>query len=823
MNVTEEVNQIFQTTINTCKKLFHQKMQPEHLFYTILNLLKEIPKQNEIKQELENYLEKQPKINPINEVGYSMDTINIFNELSNKSNQITLDSLIKELIKFNRLKELLNKFLSKEELSKLEEKYNSIKNISEFTTNMVNEARDGLYDPVIGRVNEIRSIMEILSKKIKSNVILVGDPGVGKTAIVQGLAQLIANSNASNLNGYDLLNIDVTGIVAGTGIKGEFENRMKSILKEIESKSNIVIFIDEIHMALNAGNSGKDSMDMGNILKPALARGLKCIGATTHEEYRKYIECDPAFSRRFMKVNVDEPSIDNALTMLRGIKERFEAYHGIHIRDDALKFAVNCKKYLSGRRLPDLAIDLIDTSCASKIIESNSETGELMNLKDKLWSLNLEKATIEIDYNRISKTGKNEKEINELKNRIEKITEEINKTEYIYKKTLEEFEREKTNIFKLKTMRQELEKYNIQLENAKRENNYLKVADLSKHTIPFIENKIKELKKYILINSNDVANIISRWTNIPLTRLTLKDNERLANMVNRLSNKVFGQTHVIKEIVNSIIQSRMGLNDPNKPISFLFLGPTGIGKTELAKSLSYELFDSENKLTVLDMSDYANEISITKLIGAPAGYIGYEEGGTLTEPVKQKPFNIVLFDELDLAHERVLNILYQLLDEGRVTDGKRNIIDFKNTIIIMTSNIGTEEILNSINGIDENSILMKLNNKFGMALTNRIDKILYFNKLDIKILENIFDYQLFLLNKRLVNKKIELIVNENVKKFVIEKSYSPIYGARPLKREIQRFMDGVTQLLLEENVNRIEVSMNEGKRVGDYYYKPLSN
>ncbi|KAF7700626.1 Chaperone protein ClpB [Cucumispora dikerogammari] len=857
MNVTKEVEQIFEKSINTCKTFSHQKMQPEHIFYSVLNYLPKFPKKAELKKRIENYLEAQPKISPVTEVQYTIDTINILNDLTNTQQTVTIDILIKELIRFYRLKQLLNEILTPEELKTLEATNSSSVELSEYTTNMVEEAKSGRYDPVIGRVQEIRSIIEILSKKTKSNVILVGDPGVGKTAVVQGLAQLIANGEASNLNGYDLLSVDITGIVAGTGVKGEFEKRMKSLLEEVESKTNIVLFIDEIHMALNAGSSGSGSaMDMGNIIKPALARGLKCIGATTNEEYRKYIENDPAFSRRFMKLNIDEPSIEDALTMLRGIKERFEAFHGIHIRDDALKFSVNCKKYLSGRRLPDLAIDLIDTACASKIIESNLESGELMNLKEKLWSLKLEKATIEIDYNRLVtvpsspehvdsttndstkslKLDTDLKDISELKKRLENISLRISETEELYKTTNEEFEKEKTNIFKLKTMRQELEKYNLQLETAKRENNFLKVADLTKHTIPFVENKIKELKKYIQIIADDVASVVSKWTKIPVTRLSLKDNERLTQMFDRISSKVFGQEHVIYEVVNSLTQSRLGLNDPNKPLSFLFLGPTGVGKTELAKCLAYELFDSESKLTVLDMSDYANEISVTKLIGAPAGYIGYEEGGTLTEPVKQKPYNVVLFDELDLAHEKVLNILYQLLDEGRVTDGKRNVIDFKNTIIIMTSNIGSEEILNSIKSEesgnlagapilkDESIILNKLNSKFGMALTNRIDKILYFNKMDVKILKNIFDSQLKILNRRLFEKKLQLVVDNKVKRLVIEKSYTPNFGARPVKREVQRFMDGVTQIILQRGVGKTEhirVSLDEengGLRVGDLYY-----
>ncbi|KAH9410673.1 AAA domain-containing protein [Ordospora pajunii] len=697
--------------------------------------------------------------------------------------------------------------------------------ISKFAVDMVEQARQNVFDPVIGRDEEIRQVVEILSKKTKSNAILVGKPGVGKTAIVNGIAQMIANGEAPTLQGVRIYNVDVGSMVAGTSHRGDFEERLKKLVKEAESTPGVVLFIDEIHIVLGAGKTD-GAMDAANMLKPGLAAGtIKCIGATTHDEYRKYVEKDPAFERRFVQVVVREPCIEDSVTMLRGLKERLEAYHGVKIADSALVYAATAsKKYISNRRLPDVAIDLIDTACASAVIALESEPQEILNARAKAWSLELEKTSLEIDLGR-EKDEQTMRRLENVKERIEEVKRSLQPMEDAYVK-------DKSYIIEVKQLKKKLEDTKLRLAQAERDRNTYLAYDLKTNVIPVIESEIKRVETVEVILPVNVAEVISRWTGIPVKRLTLKENERLLEMPQRIKQRIFGQDHAVDSIVDSILQSRVGLSRDDKPIgAFLLLGPTGVGKTELAKAIATELFDDEKNMLVLDMSDYGNEMSITKLIGASAGYVGYNEGGALTEPIKSRPYSVILLDEVDLAHQTVLNVLYQLLDEGRVTDGKGSTVDFRNCVLIMTSNLGQEVIMRSDVMTDEDKSEMEriVLHRFGPPLVNRIDDVIYFNKLGKDSMYMILEYQISQLNKRLGEKGMVLSISDAVKDDVVEKAHSSMYGARLLKRFIQsNFVHALTKIMLmrvNEDLISVECThpseMAEGMRIADYVYKVI--
>lgn len=823
-NLSTNVQEILVKSGQLAKNHKNLNIEPEHVLYTIIDsnspFLKKLNKEskNLILNEMILRFEKFQK---------SENMPNISSRLTNALSDAQMSQ--KEVTEIDLLNSII-KMITFSEKPKIEEIIKNIKHsetptLDAYARELVNECLTIPQDPVIGRVEETRSIIEILSKKKKSNPMLVGPAGVGKTAIVNGLAQLIAKNEAPGLNFYKIYEVEVGSIIANTGVRGQFEERVQKIIKEAENKS-IILFIDEIHTVINAGSTS-GALDFSNILKPSLAAGkIKIIGATTHDEFRKYIESDAAFSRRFVKVTVSEPTIDDSITMIRGVRNRIESHHGIKIEDNAIVFAVKmAKKYIPARKLPDVGFDLIDTACASATIELESEPQQILNMRNKIWSLELEKAALERDYaiqNKNSEKNSNKKE-KQRKGDIDKKISRIDLQIEEFKNSLIPLEqthaKERANIAEARTLKQKIENVYSRIEDAKRRNETWTVLDLQSDVLPVLQNKLSQIEGTILITANHVANVISRWTGIPITRLTLKENERLMNLAERLKNQVIGQDYAVDQVSECILRSRVGLAQPNRPIgAFLFLGPSGVGKTELTKAIAYELFDDKKSLVFLDMSDYANETSITKLIGVSAGYIGYAEGGSLTEPVKEKPYNVVLFDEIDLAHPKVINILYQLLDEGRVTDGKRNIIDFTNTVIIMTTNLGSDK-----NYQETEQILI---NRFGPALINRIDKICYFNLLTEQNLLKILNLNLEDLNLQLQEKKIKLFISDFVKQDIIKKNFNHVYGARPIKRAINNvFVSAITQILLRENEYQnllvrcyMENENAGGNKIGEYEY-----
>ncbi|KAF7683019.1 Chaperone protein ClpB1 [Astathelohania contejeani] len=722
---------------------------------------------------------------------------------------ITVAVLVQALLKNNNIRKLMEEVVGGP--INVQPKEMDTNEAMRFAVDMVQQAREGRFDPVIGRDEEIRLVIEILAKKTKSNPILVGMPGVGKTAIVNGLAQLIARDQAPGLRNHKIYNVDVGAMLAGSGVRGELEERLKSVIAEAEKNNEIILFIDEIHMLLS-GSLG----DSANMLKPGLASGaIKCIGATTYDEYRKYIEKDAAFARRFVTVHVREPSIEDTITMLRGIKERLESHHGAKITDSAVVFAAKAaKKYIPSRRLPDIAIDLVDTACASAMVALESEPAAVLSTKRKLWSAELEKTAIELDMKR-GEDLELSRRLADVENKINNLKEELKPLEDAY-----QTDREKVN--ESKRLKRRIEDLRLKLANAERDRDHYTAVDIRNNVLPVIEEKLRSLEGEAVIGPGQVAEVVSRWTGIPVSRLTLREHERLKGMERRLNERVIGQVKAVEAVSQAILQGRVGLSGSGRPIAgFLFLGPTGVGKTELAKALSYELFDDDRSMVVLDMSDYGNEMAVTKMIGVSAGYVGYGEGGTLTEPVRNKPYNVVLLDEIDLAHPKVLALLYQLLDEGRLTDGKGNIVDFTNCVIIMTTNLGQEDMA------EPKKVERKLVDRFGPALFNRVDRVIYFDSLTKEVLSGILENTIKNLNKELREKKIFVEMSEAVKKDILERTYSPVYGARPLKRYIQQnIVNALAQILLmksdTENGIVVQCRMIEegimGEVIGEYVY-----
>ncbi len=659
--------------------------------------------------------------------------------------------------------------------------------LEKYGRNIVKSVTDGKIDPVIGRDDEIRSITRILSRKTKNNPVLIGEPGVGKTAIVEGLATRIVKGDVPDtLKNKIIWELDIASLVAGAKYRGEFEERLKAVLKEIkESNGEIIMFIDEIHMIVGAG-AVEGAMDAGNMLKPMLARGdIHCIGATTLNEYRKHIEKDGALERRFQKVLIKEPDVLDTITILRGLKERFEVYHGVNISDKALVSAVTLSnRYITDRFLPDKAIDLIDEACATIKVQMNSVPVELDNLIREIMQLEIEKEALKTETDEISK-----KRVLELKDKIA-----ILKKEELELRLAWEDEKRINDLINKK--KEELENTKFSLEQAENRYDLETAARLRHGVIPKIETELESLYKrdesHILsdtVDEDSIAEIISKWTNIPLVKLVGSERERLLNLNDRMKERVVGQEKAIKLVTNAILRARVGIKDPHRPIgSFIFLGPTGVGKTEVAKTLAYELFNDEKHLTRIDMSEYMESFSVSRLIGSPPGYVGYDEGGQLTEAIRRNPYSIVLFDEIEKAHRDVLNLLLQILDDGHITDSQGRTVDFKNTIIIMTSNLGSEYILENI-GDKEKLINKELVTSFRPEFINRIDEIVIFNSLTIDNAYYILDKIIKEIELRLSNLGITITLTKGAKDLVVRNSFDKIYGARPIKRFVSRHIE----------------------------------
>ena len=662
--------------------------------------------------------------------------------------------------------------------------------LTKYGRDITEEAKNGKIDPVIGRDEEIRNITRILSRKTKNNPVLIGSPGVGKTAIIEGLAMRIVKGDVpNNLKEKIIWSLDMGALIAGAKYRGEFEERLKAVLKEIkESEGKIILFIDEIHLLVGAG-AMEGAMDAGNLLKPMLARGeILCIGATTLNEYRKYIEKDGALERRFQKVLVTEPTVEDTIAILRGLKSRFEAFHGVTIKDNALISAANLSnRYITDRFLPDKAIDLIDEACATIKVQMESVPVKLDYLTREIMTLEIEKESLKKEKDEISLKRKEE-----IDKKLVSLAEEE-------KKLREKWNKEKELSKEIKNTQIELDKATHELELAEADYNYEKAAVLKHGTIPELQEKLATLKfnnenNLLLSNIVDdegVASIVSKWTNIPITKLVGSERDKLLNLEANMKKRVKGQDEAIHLIAEAIKRARAGIKDPNRPIgSFMFLGPTGVGKTEVAKTLAYELFDDERHIVRIDMSEYMESHSVSRLVGAPPGYIGYDEGGQLTEAVRRNPYSIVLFDEIEKAHKDVFNILLQILDDGRITDSQGRTVDFKNTIIIMTSNLGSEYILNNEPNLNE-LMEKELRNTFKPEFLNRIDEIITFNSLSKETIYEILDNIIKNTEARLTDKQIKIVLTDKAKEHIINSSYNESFGARPIKRYVTKNIESL--------------------------------